>query len=339
MTVWIMQAGPQGEYAEHSLIENVLTIGWGNLRENLAELKSPQQIFDRIQPLCVGRIQGTITHYATQLLRFGYEMAIGDLAVLRLRGKPVVAIGEVEGDYQYRSEAEEYPHVRAVKWLNKEVPKEDLAPELRNAMFGQGWLYPWKAENAERRVREAASGDHFTEKAKAGPTESGVDEQQDIGELADAKIRERVGQEFQGHELANLVTAILRAQGYVANMSPPGPDGGIDIVAGGGPLGFDKPRMCVQVKSGGKPADVTVLRALAGSVKNSGADYGLLVSWRGFTSSTEREARESNYFNIRLWDSKALIDALFEMYDRLPADIRARIPIKQIWIVADPVSP
>ena len=240
------------------------------MRENLADFKTPQQIFDRIQPLCVGRIQGTITHYATQLLRFGYEMAIGDLAVLRLRGKLVVAIGAVDGDYQFRSEAEEYPHVRVVKWLNKDVPKKDLAPELRNAMFGQGWLYPWKAENAESRVLAAASRDHDTEKAEAEPTESDVDEQQDIGEMADAKIRERVVQEFQGHELANLVTAILRAQGYVATMSPPGPDGGIDIVAGGGPLGFDKPRMCVQVKSGGKPADVTVLRALAGSVKKLG---------------------------------------------------------------------
>ena len=90
------------------------------------------------------------------------------------------------------------------------------------------------------------------------------------------------------------------------------------------------------MKSGGKTTDVTVLRALAGSVKNAGADYGLLVSWSGFTSSTEKEARQSNYFNIRLWDSRKLLNALFEVYDRLPANIRARIPLERIWIVADP---
>ena len=67
-----------------------------------------------------------------------------------------------------------------------------------------------------------------------------------------------------------------------------------------------------------------------------GADYGLLVSWGGFTAPTQKEARQSNYFNMRLWDSQALLNALYEVYGRLPADIRARIPIKQIWIVADP---
>ena len=60
------------------------------------------------------------------------------------------------------------------------------------------------------------------------------------------------------------------------------------------------------------------------------------MSWSGFTPPTNREARESNYFNIRLWDSQGLLDALFAVYNQLPADIRARIPLKQIWIVADP---
>ncbi len=163
-----------------------------------------------------------------------------------------------------------------------------------------------------------------------------VGESPDVSELAAARIREYVEQHFGGHEFAYLVGAILQAHGYMVEVSPPGPDGGVDIVGGSGPMGFDKPRMCVQVKSGLKSTDPTVLRALAGSVQNSRADYGLLVSWGGFTDSTKREARQSNYFNIRLWDSEAFLNALFAVYDRLPADIRARIPIKQIWIVAEP---
>ena len=38
-------------------------------------------------------------------------------------------------------------------------------------------------------------------------------------------------------------------------LSPPGPDGGIDIFAGRGPFGLDAPRLCVQVKSQNSPAD------------------------------------------------------------------------------------
>ncbi|MHB9036592.1 MAG: hypothetical protein ACYC64_07985 [Armatimonadota bacterium] len=31
-------------------------------------------------------------------------------------------------------------------------------------------------------------------------------------------------------------------------MSPPGSDGGADILAGGGAMGFNPPRLCIQVK-------------------------------------------------------------------------------------------
>ena len=334
MTVWIMQAGPQGEYAEHILTENVLTIGWGDFG-TFADLQDQQQIFDRIQPSLAHKKQGVVTFYATQIWRFTNLMAVGDLVVLRLWHQPIVAIGEVAGDYQYRPEAGEYPHVRAVKWINEGVPRKSLALDLYNVMFANPWLFPWHSENAEDRVLAAATDEPGPEGAGAGQPQPGVDVGQNISEQAYAEISAYVEREFPGHGLAYLAGAILRAQGYVVEVSPPGPDGGIDIVAGGGPLGFDPPRMCVQVKSGLTPADVTVLRSLAGSVKNSGADYGLLVSWGGFTTPTQKEARQSNYFNMRLWDSQALLNALFEVYGQLPADIKARIPIKQIWIVAD----
>ena len=46
---------------------------------------------------------------------------------------------------------------------------------------------------------------------------------------------------FAGHHLARLIEAILKAQGYVTRKSEPGKDGGIDILAGSGPLGFNEP--------------------------------------------------------------------------------------------------
>ncbi|MDL9935442.1 restriction endonuclease [Gordonia sp. ABSL1-1] len=45
---------------------------------------------------------------------------------------------------------------------------------------------------------------------------------------------------------------MLESEGFRCDMSPPGPDGGIDISAGRGPLGLDSPTVLVQVKSGGQ---------------------------------------------------------------------------------------
>ena len=133
------------------------------------------------------------------------------------------------------------------------------------------------------------------------------------------------------------MAAVLQTQGYAVEVTPPGPDGGVDIVVGSGPMGFDPPRICVQVKSGVQTAKVNVLRELEGIIKNFGADFGLLVSWGGFTGDTLREARKSTYFNVRLWDSEAFLNSLFENYDRLPAALKAELPLKQVWILDEPV--
>ena len=36
---------------------------------------------------------------------------------------------------------------------------------------------------------------------------------------------------------------------------------------------------------------------------------------------------------IRVWTSEEVIDRLFEVYERLPDDMRARIPLKRTWIL------
>src|SRR5215218_7443279 len=152
----------------------------------------------------------------------------------------------------------------------------------------------------------------------------------DLEEFARDQIRNHLGQNFKGHELARLVTELLKAQGYQTQMAPPRADGGVDVIAGKGPLGFDPPRLCVQVKSGEEPLDIKPLRELRGVLQSFGANQGLLVSWGGFKQSTLKEAR-SHYFEVRLWDADALLDAVLEQYNRLPEELQAELPLKRIW--------
>lgn len=152
----------------------------------------------------------------------------------------------------------------------------------------------------------------------------------DIETLAKDQIVDYVNRKYRGHELSRLVEAVLQAQGYVTENAKPGPDGGVDILAGKEPMGFGEPRICVQVKSSESPADVKVLRGLQGVMANFGAERGLLVSWGGFTRDTIKEAR-LNFFNIRLWDSDDLIRAILKNYDNLSDSLQAELPLKRIW--------
>lgn len=143
-------------------------------------------------------------------------------------------------------------------------------------------------------------------------------------------IRERIAQRFKGHWLATLVAAILEAQGYRANTSLPGADGGVDITTGCGPLGFDAPQLIVQVKSQDTKVDVKVLRELTGVMGKFHADHALLVGWGGFSQAARAEVA-TNYFKLRLWDAGDVVKAVQDHYQNLPEAIRADIPLKRVW--------
>ncbi len=146
------------------------------------------------------------------------------------------------------------------------------------------------------------------------------------------RVRTHLVENFSGHKMTHLVADILRALGFVCDVSPEGPDGGVDIIAGRGPLGLDSPTVIVEVKSEATPIDVKVFRGLHSAITQHRADQGLLVAWGGVKSSVMREfARDRT--SLRIWDAEVLLDKLFETYDQLPAATKAALPLKQVWLL------
>jgi restriction system protein len=139
--------------------------------------------------------------------------------------------------------------------------------------------------------------------------------------------------QLKGHGLTRLAEAILKAQGYTTYRSPEGADGGADILAGAGPLGFGSPRLCIEVKSQDSPIDRPTVDKLLGAVQKFGADEGLFVSWSGFKNNVQKELAAS-FFKVRLWSQMELLEQLFANYDRFDDDLKAELPLKRIWTVA-----
>ena len=111
----------------------------------------------------------------------------------------------------------------------------------------------------------------------------------DIEDIANQQIVSLIKSEFAGHALADLVAEILRVEEYTTKVSPPGPDGGVDVLATGGTLGLGEDRICVQVKSGDGAANHDVVLRLIGSVSNTQAQTGLLVSIGSVNAAAQRE--------------------------------------------------
>ena len=130
---------------------------------------------------------------------------------------------------------------------------------------------------------------------------------------------------------------ILEALGFSCEVSPAGPDSGVDILAGRGPLGLDSPTLIVEVKSEPTAVDVKVVRGLHSAMTQHRADQGLLVAWGGVTNAARKEF-ERDRTSFRIWDAEEVLERLFETYDRLPMTTRAKIPLKQAWVLDEETS-
>ena len=325
MSFWLVRAGRRGEQEQGALSNNIVTIGWNELPDlsNIKNKKELSELYHRVHPTAK---KTQATSGIGQVWRFVREIQKGDLVALPLKTQSAITLGKVEGEYEYQKLADNIKHIRRVKWL-RTIPRSAFDQDILYSLGSLLTVCQIERHDAENRVKKLLQKGEITEIG----VKTEIDEETlDIEESARDQIVKHVGAKFRGHDLARLVDAILHAQGYVTKKSPPGPDGGVDILAAAGPLGFDKPRVCVQIKSSSSPVDVKILRELQGVMSKVRAEQGLLVAWGGFNNSCMREARDA-FFSIRLWDQGVLLEAIFKYYERFDDELKAELPLKKIW--------
>ena len=324
MSLWLVRAGQHGEQEQDALAKKVVTIGWNEF-DDLSKIKSKEELTELYSKINPDSKKKSVTNQVGQILRFVREIKKGDLVALPLKMQSGIAIGKVESDYEYKKVAPNIKHIRHVKWI-KIIPRSAFDQDILYSLGAFMTVCKIERNDGENRVKQLLKGDLVPAERSETDGENVIDTE----EFAKDQITKHINARFKGHGLARLVDAILKAQNYITKQSAPGPDGGVDILAAAGPLGFDKPRVCVQVKSSSSPVDVKVLRELQGVMQKVRAEQGLLVAWGGFTSNTIVESRDA-FFSIRLWDQGDLLEEIFRYYDRFDDELRAELPLKKMW--------
>lgn len=169
------------------------------------------------------------------------------------------------------------------------------------------------------------------------PTEVEVEKATEIKfEQAEEQAWSEVEEYLRGmppYDFQEVVAALLRAMGYhVAWVSPPGKDGGIDILAYGDPLGIRPPRIKVQVKRVGQNVSVDGLRAFLALLGDD--DVGLFVTTSTFTKDAQELARSQETRKVTLVDLDRFFDLWVEHYARLEEVARRRFPLQPIYFLA-----
>jgi restriction system protein len=331
MTTWLVRAGRTGDREDLALERGVAVLGWDAIPD-LSGAQTKEQVATIYQESAPNAGTGRTANHVGQLWAFSHRIKQGDLVVLPLKRRSAIAIGQVTGPYAFRTDLGDAHHSLPVKWLATDLPRTAFDRDILHSFGAFMTVCEIKRNDAESRIRAVlkSPAPSVTGPRDDGDGESDDEADVDIEDAARTQISDFISRQFAGHEMTRLVEAVLAADGYVTERANPGTDGGVDILAGRGELGFGSPRLCVQVKSQQSPADVTVFRGLQGSMQSFSAEQGLLVCWGGFKRSVLAEAR-ANFFKVRLWDAGDLVDALLRNYARLPKDIQAELPLKPVW--------
>ena len=319
--MWGIHAGQYGEADQVFLKQNCVALGW-ELVGNLTAVPSSRDEFKKLVASYYPQTKtGAIPVHGGLLYRFVHEVKPNDLVAYPSKATRTIHLGRIKGPYAWVSGP--YPHRHDVEWVR----------ELPRTKFSQGALYEigsavslFLIKNYADEYLAAFEGKQPVPTVSEDETVAEVAE--DIEETTRDFILKRLAQELKGHPFAQFVGQLLNTMGYRTRVSPPGPDGGVDIIAHKDELGFEPPIIKVQVKSTeGKIGDPEV-SSLYGKVGNG--EHGLLVTLGTFTTQASNFAKSKS--NLRLIDGEELVDLILSHYEQFDSRYKGILPLKRVYV-------
>ena len=131
MALWLIRAGKEGKNEKSVLHNNIISIGWNELQDlsSIDSVRNLSRLYLKTYPQ---KNKGAVATNVAQIWSFIKRIKKGDLVALPLKSQPQIAIGEVEGDYEYKDH-DNIKHTRQVKWLGN-VLRSDLDEDILKSL-------------------------------------------------------------------------------------------------------------------------------------------------------------------------------------------------------------
>ncbi|WP_160050533.1 restriction endonuclease [Nocardiopsis sp. FR4] len=282
MRAWIVRAGAKGQWEPWALENGCVAVSFTGVPD-LSSAQAREDVFELLRRSFPEDGENRLRNLANQLWAFRSGIHQGDLVVLPLKTRSVIAIGRVSGDYEYRSANESgCRHVRRVEWLRDDIPRSAIRQDLLYSLGAFLTVCQVKRNDGAWRIEQTAltgsdpgartpqgtpAGEEPAADTDEGETSDVTAVAFDIEQQATDRVRTHLIETFAGYRMQELVAAVLEAEGFHCTTPPTGADGGIDVLAGTGPLGLGSPRIVVQVKSEAQPVGAPVVQQLVGAVR------------------------------------------------------------------------
>lgn len=337
--MWGIHAGATGDADTLFRQMNRIAIGW-SLMGDLCQLPNDIDVFRKTLKNAYPHYKpGAIPVNAGQLHRFAHIMQVGDLVIYPSKQDRQIHIGEITGAYIYDITNNDYPNQRSVTWL-KHSPRTDFLPA---ALFESGSAMSlFRIKNYADNFRavlqgQSASISVFVNSATNAVTASDSSDPDpapliagNIEDITRDFILQQLSLHLKGHPFAAFIAHLFEVMGYRTNISPPGADGGIDIVAYKDEFALVPPIIKIQVKSSSGSVGGPEVAYLNGVI---GADFGILVTLGSFNNNAKSSAVSMS--KMRLLDGTAVAGLVLQYYEALDAKYKSIVPLKRVYAPDD----
>jgi restriction system protein len=323
---WMVRAGEGGEVID-DFSRGFVALGWHELSD-LSSATTRETIRDMYLRALPGQKARKAAGAIGMIFNFRNVMRRGDKVVSCYPGSREYLVGTIDSDYFYDpSEIPKYPHLRKATWEGRvsrdRLPfssRKSLGPPLTVfAINEEAW-----ASIAAALGADATMPEQETEEEKAELEES----REETVATAHELIKDQVIR-LDDSELEQLTAALLRAMGYRTRVTPKGPDRGVDIFASPDGLGFQEPRIKVEVKHRPRTTMGSQdLRSFLGGLREG--DRGLYVSTGGFTKEAGYEAERSK-IPVTLLDLDDLVTYIVTHYESFDIEGRTLLPLVRVY--------
>ena len=320
---WMIRAG--GGDLTDKFAEGLVAIGWDV--GDLTTVRSQDELRAKYVGAYPKDKQGKASGAVAMLYKFRHDIKRGDWAVTYNPEKREYWVGEVASDYIFEEPAE-YQHIRKVLWKHH-VTRDALKPESKNSLGSTLTLFSVNADVLDD-LLSAAKGMGKPPVVADGESERQQWQQikQDLVGKAHELIKDKL-LDLSEEEMPELVAALLRAMSFKTRISPKGPDRGVDVIASPDGLGFQEPRIKVEVKHRrNEQMGSQQIRSFLGALRPG--DKGLYVSTGGFSKDAKYEADRANV-PVTLVDLDELAKLVVDYYARFDSEGQTLLPLVRVY--------
>jgi len=330
-TLWMVRC-EGGNYFEDFRDHRLVALGWQELADVTKGMER-DEVIGLLRQRRPDQKEGTVISGASQVWRFVNEVAVGDGVVTYSPSLRKYLIGRVTAESRVDKVMGglEMPLVRDVEWRG-EVDRDALTVAAKGSLGSTLTLFK-VSDIAREELLSKLEGAPAPE-ARASNLDTDLESvAQVVDMLEDSEtralefIKDKV-MALDWSEMQELVAGILRAMGYKTRVARAGSDRGADVIASPDGLGFETPRIVVEVKHRKAQTDSTTVRSFLGGRHKD--DRGLFVSTGGFSKDARYEADRAG-IPVMLWGLDELVGYLIEYYETLDSDTRQMAPLKRVY--------